>query len=67
VIDAEPLAGAAPAGHDFVGDQQDAVGFADGFKARQIFFWRNKHAVGADDRLDDNSGHVGSLRIMCSM
>ena len=58
VIDGEPLAGAAPAGHHFVGDQQHAVAIADFAQAREVLGRRNEDAVGADDRLDDDGGHI---------
>ena len=58
VIDGEPLAGAAPAGHDFVGDHQHAVAVADFAQAREVLGRRNQHAVGADDGLDDDGGDV---------
>ncbi len=58
VIDGEPLAGAAPAGHHFVGDHEHAVAVADFAQARQIFGRRNQHSVGSDHRLDDDRGHV---------
>ena len=55
---AEPLAGAAPAGHDFVGDEEHAVAVADFAQAREILGRGNEDAVGADDGLDDDGGHV---------
>ena len=52
------LAGAAPSGHHFVGDHQHAVAVADFAQAREVLGRRNQHAVGADDGLDDDGGHV---------
>ncbi len=58
VVDGKPLAGAAPAGHHFVGDEEHAVAVADLAQAREVFGRRNEDAVGADNRLDDDGGHV---------
>ena len=58
VVDGEPLAGAAPAGHHFVGDHEHAVTVADFAQAREVFGRRNEDAVGADDGLDDDGGDV---------
>ena len=58
VIDGEPFAGAAPAGHHFIGDQQHAVAVADFAQAREVLGRRNEHAIGADNRLDNDGGHV---------
>ena len=56
VIDGEPLAGAAEARHDFVGDHQDAVLVAELAHAFEISIGRNENAVGAGHRLEDEGG-----------
>ena len=56
MIDGEPFAGAAEAGHDFVGDHQDAVLVAELAHALHVAVGRNEDAVGADDRLKDERG-----------
>ena len=56
VIDGEPLAGAAPSSHDFIGNHEDAVAIADIAQAREILGRRNQHAV--DDRLDNDGGDI---------
>jgi len=59
VIDGEPLAGSSPAGHDFVGDEEDAVPVADFADAGEVFGGRDEDAVGADDGFEDDGGDVG--------
>src|ERR1019366_4948898 len=61
VIDGEPLAGAAPAGHDFVGDEQDAVAVTDFADTREVLGRRHKDAVGADDGLEDDGRDVALI------
>ena len=57
VFDGEVLSGAAHAGHDFVGDQQDAVAPADFRHLLQISRRRNDRAQrGPADRFEDESG-----------
>ena len=58
MVDGEPLAGAAPAGHHFVGDHQHAVAVADFAQAREVLGRRNEDAIGADDGLEDDGGDV---------
>ena len=56
VIDGEPFARAAEAGHDFVGDHQDAVLVAELANALQVAIGRNQNAVGADHGLENEGG-----------
>ena len=58
VLDAEPLAGPAPAGHDLVDDQQDAVLVAELAQALHVALRRDDDAVGPHDRLHDDGGHA---------
>ncbi len=58
-VHGEPLACTAPARHDLVGDQQDPGLVADAAQLAHVLFRRHDHAVGADDRLDQHSRHVG--------
>jgi hypothetical protein len=58
VVDGEPFAGAAPAGHDFVGDEEDVAAVADFAEAREVFGWWDEDAVGADDGFDEDGGYV---------
>ena len=59
VVHGEPFAGAAPAGHDFVGDEEDAVFVADAAEFGHVLVGRDEDAVGADDGLDEDCGYVG--------
>ena len=59
VVDGKPLAGATPAGHDFVGDQEHAVLVADFADLREVLVGWDEDAVGADDGLHDDGGDVG--------
>ncbi len=56
MIDREPLAGAPEAGHDFVGDHQDAVLVAEFAHALEIPVGRNQNAIGPDHGLQNESG-----------
>ncbi len=57
VIDGEPLAGARRrAGHDFIGDHEDAVFVAEFAHALHIAIGRNEDAVGADHGFEDEGG-----------
>ena len=47
VVDREPPAGAAEAGHHLVGDQQDAVAVADLAHALEVAVGRDEDPVGA--------------------
>ena len=58
MVDGEPLAGAAPAGHDLVGDEEDAVVVADAAELGEVLRRRDEDAVGADDGLDEHGGDV---------
>src|SRR5262249_38545121 len=51
VIHGELCAGASPAGHHFVGDQQNAMSVTDLAKLAEILDRRNQDTVGADYRL----------------
>ena len=51
VVDGEPPAGAAEAGHHLVGDQQDAVPVADLAHALHVAVGRDQDAVRADHGL----------------
>ncbi len=59
VLHGEPFAGASPAGHDLVGDEEDAGFVADAAEFGHVFGGRDDDAVGADDGLDDDGGDVG--------
>ncbi len=61
VLHGEPLSGAAPAGHDLVGDEQDSGLIADAAELGHVLVRRHDDAVGADDRLDDDGGYVGLI------
>ena len=62
VVHREPLADAAEAHHDLVGDVDDAVPVAELAHALQVARRRHEHAVGADDRLEDDRGdRAGAL------
>ena len=61
MVDREPLAGAAPSGHDFIGDHQHAMAIADFAQPREILRRRNKDAVGAHNRLKNNRRHVAFI------
>jgi hypothetical protein len=52
VLHGEPLPGAAPAGHDLVGDEEDARLVADAAELGHVFVRGDDDAVGADDGLD---------------
>ena len=54
VVHREPLADAAEADHDLVGDVDDAVPVAQRPHALQVTGRRHEHAVRADDGLDDD-------------
>ena len=54
VVDREPLAGAAEAGHHLVADQQDPVPVARLADRLQVAVGRDDHAVRAGDRLEDH-------------
>ncbi len=57
MFDGEVPSGAAHAGHDFIGDQQDAMAAADFRNLLQISRRRNHRAQGgAADRLEDEGG-----------
>ena len=56
VVDREPLAGAAEAGHHLVGDQQDPVPVADLADRLQVAVGRDDDPVRADDGLEDHGG-----------
>ncbi len=58
VVDGEPLAGAAPTGHHFVGDHECALAVADFAEAREVLGRRHEDTVGADDGLEDDGGDV---------
>ena len=59
VLDREPLAAAREPGHHLVGDHDDAELVADRPHTGEITRRRHEHAVGADDRLEDDRGHRG--------
>ena len=54
VVDREPLAGAPEAGHDLVGDEQDAVTVTDLAQTLHVAVGRDEDPVRADDGLDDD-------------
>src|SRR6185369_16896237 len=56
VVDGEPLPGPPEAGHDLVGDEQDAVPVADLAQALHVAVGRDEDPVGAHDGLDDDRG-----------
>ena len=58
VVDGEPFAGAAPAAHDLVGDEEDVVLVAEGADFGEPLGGRDEDAVGSDDGLDDEGGDV---------
>jgi len=63
VFDGEWFSGAAHAGHDFIGNQQDAVAAADLGDALHVAFGRRHGAErGANNRLKYKCGNV--LRIL---
>ena len=55
-VDGEPVAGPAEAGHDLVGDHEDAVPVADLADAGDVAVGRDEDAVRADDRLEEDGG-----------
>ena len=57
-VHGEPLAGAAEAAHDLIGDEHDAVLVADVAHALHVAVGRDEDAVGADDGLEDEAGDV---------
>src|SRR5579871_6820308 len=59
VVHGEPFAGAAPAGHDLVGDEEDVVFVADAAEFGHVFVGWDEDAVGADDGFDEDCGYVG--------
>jgi len=62
VLAGEGLAGAAHAGHDFVGDEEDAVAAADFGDAGGVAVdGGNSAERGADDGLKDEGGYGGSV------
>ena len=64
VLEGEPLARAAEAGHDLVGDPDDPVLVAQGAKALEVAGRRDDHTRGADDRLeDDRADRAGTLEL----
>ena len=56
VVDGEPLAAAAEAGHDLVGDHHDAELVAQPANPGEVARRRHQDAVGADHRLQDDRG-----------
>ena len=54
LVDGEPVAGPPEAGHDLVGDHQDAVAVADLADAGDVAVRRDEDAVGAHDRLEED-------------
>jgi hypothetical protein len=54
VLEGEELARAAPAAHDLVADQQDAVLVEQRAQPLEVALRRRQDAVGAGDRLDDH-------------
>src|ERR1700691_5912258 len=58
VVEGKPFAGAAPAGHDFVGDHEHAVTITDFAQTRKIFRRRHQHSIRSDDGLKDDGGDV---------
>ena len=62
MIDREPLADPTEAHHDLIADHHDAVAVTQVPHPGQVAVGRNDHAVGADDRLEDDRRHrVGAL------
>jgi hypothetical protein len=62
VLDGEPLAAPAEAGHHLIGDHHDAVPVAQVAHAGQVARRRHQDAVGAHHRLEHDGGHrVGAL------
>ena len=59
MLHGEPLAGAAPSGHDLVRDEEDTGLVADAAELGHVLVGRDDDAVGSDDRLDDDGGDVG--------
>ncbi len=57
-LGAEPVAGAAKAGDDLVGDQEDAVFFDDALDLGPVGARRDNNAARALHRLADESGHA---------
>ena len=57
MVDGEPFAGAAEAGLDFVGDEDDALVLGPGSKGRQEALGRDDEAALALDGFDDERGH----------
>ena len=53
MVDGEPLAGPAEAGHDLVGNHQDSVLRAERTDALQVSVGWNEDAVGARHRLEE--------------
>ena len=58
VIHSEPLAGATPAAHDLIRDQQNLMVIAYFSQTRHVLFWRHQHAVGPHHGLDNHRCHV---------
>ena len=59
VVDGEPLADAAEADHDLVGDHEDPVLVAELAHAGQVAVRRDQHAVGPHHRLEHDGGDGG--------
>ncbi len=57
VVDRPPLAGAAEACHDLIGDEPDAVAIAHLANALQVAVGRDEDAVGPDHGLEDERGY----------
>src|SRR5699024_2970153 len=57
VVDGEPFAAATETGHDFVDDEDDAVGVTNGAHAGEVAVRGHQNAIGADDGFQNDGGN----------